>query len=71
MDYDGHFNMNTGALDIGHLGDLDMWNYRNLTPFYDGPCGQLRGSAGELWPPGRSTSDSVSLFAPDLCRLAH
>ncbi|KAJ1519319.1 hypothetical protein ONE63_004618 [Megalurothrips usitatus] len=68
VEYDGLFNMDTGALDIGHLGELRKWNFNNFTPYYEGSCGDLRGSAGELWPPGRSPADRVSLFAPDLCR---
>ncbi|KAK3923344.1 Protein peste [Frankliniella fusca] len=67
-EYDGLFNMDTGADDIAHLGELLRWNYNNVTPYYDGECGALRGSAGELWPPGRGPEDRVSLFAPDLCR---
>ncbi|XP_052122947.1 protein peste-like isoform X1 [Frankliniella occidentalis] len=67
-EYDGLFNMDTGANDIAHLGELLRWNYNNFTPYYEGECGALRGSAGELWPPGRGPRDRVSLFAPDLCR---
>lgn len=61
--------MDTGAADIGHLGELRRWNYNNFTPFYEGACGELRGSAGEFWPPGRSASDRVRAQEPQNCHF--
>ncbi|XP_046382371.1 protein peste-like isoform X2 [Ischnura elegans] len=65
--YDGIFNMDTGHDDINKLGRLREWNYSNRTDFYEDQCGDIVGSAGELWPPGR-TKDSISMFSSDLCR---
>ncbi|XP_072749950.1 protein peste [Anoplolepis gracilipes] len=65
--FDGHFNMETGEGDIGQLGILREWNYRDTIKFYKSPCNVLEGSAGEFWPPGR-TKDSISLFVPEMCR---
>ncbi|XP_063236007.1 protein peste-like isoform X2 [Bacillus rossius redtenbacheri] len=66
--YDGVYNMATGQDDIRRLGDLLQWNHRNRTDFYPGSCGEVRGSAGQLWPPYRQRKDSVHMFSTDLCR---
>lgn len=53
---------------MSDFGQLTNWNYNNHTPYYEGQCGDVKGSGGEFWPPKRSKTDDVSLFAPDLCR---
>ncbi|XP_071454600.1 protein croquemort-like isoform X2 [Hetaerina americana] len=65
--YDGIFNMDTGRDNIEKLGRLREWNYQNHTDFYEGHCGNIVGSAGELWPPYRK-KDSISMFSSDMCR---
>ncbi|KAG8225960.1 hypothetical protein J437_LFUL006189, partial [Ladona fulva] len=65
--YDGIFNMDTGGDDITKLGRLREWNYESRTDYFDGPCGEINGSAGELWPPHRK-KDHISMFSSDLCR---
>ena len=66
--FEGVFNMETGAKDISKLGKLRNWNYSNGTSSYEGGCGMLNGSAGELFPPGRSRRSPVEMLSPDLCR---
>ena len=66
-EFDGHFNMETGEGDIGQLGILRKWNYRDTTKYHKNPCNVIEGSAGEFWPPGR-TKDDITLFSADICR---
>ncbi|KAJ9578473.1 hypothetical protein L9F63_005293, partial [Diploptera punctata] len=66
-DFDGVFNMQTGAQDISKVGILSNWNYDNRTNFYEAECGMVNGSAGELFPPDR-TKDTLEMFSSDLCR---
>lgn len=65
--FDGHFNMDTGAADIGQFGVLKKWNNKDTTGFFRSPCNIVEGSAGEFWPPYRR-KDEIVLFSGDLCR---
>ncbi|KAK2581278.1 hypothetical protein KPH14_008068 [Odynerus spinipes] len=67
IDFDGHYNMDTGSSDINNLGILRNWNYKDTTKYFKSPCNVIEGSAGEFWPPYR-TEDEISLFSADLCR---
>lgn len=67
-DMEGVFNMDTGANGLDTIGTLWNWNYDNITQFYEGSCGEIRGSAGELFPPGQSRDKPVTMYSPDLCR---
>ena len=68
-DYDGVFNMFTGASDLYKVGQIAEWNYaRNISEnITDGECGRIRGSAGEFFPPHRDRTH-LDFFAPDICR---
>ena len=65
--FDGHFNMDTGAQDIGQFGVLKKWNHKDTTRYFKSPCNVVEGSAGEFWPPYRH-KDEITLFSGDLCR---
>lgn len=65
---DGVFNMNTGAEDIQLMGKLENWNNKNSTTFYDGECANVLGTTGQLFPPGQTRDNRVTMFSPDLCR---
>lgn len=67
-EFDGVFNMETGSNGMERFGKLAYWNYRNRTSFYEGHCGEVKGSAGEFWPPKMSKSEDVYFFTPDMCR---
>lgn len=67
-DFEGVFNMETGAHDISKVGKLSNWNYNNRTKFYEAQCGIVKGSAGELFPPDRNRDTPLELFSSDLCR---
>ncbi|KAK9507969.1 hypothetical protein O3M35_007725 [Rhynocoris fuscipes] len=67
IDYDGTFNMKTGALGLDQLGDIVRWNYSPQSPSYPGHCGDIDGSSGELWPIDAASRKSVKIFANDIC----
>lgn len=62
--FDGLFNMRTNARNIGQIASWD--GYSN-TPFYDGECGKVHGSGGEIYGPNLKP-DSISFFQSDCCR---
>ena len=72
MNYDGTYNMWTGATSIDKVGQISEWNFfpKIDEAIYPGKCGELTGSAGEFFPPGRG-KDYVDFFSPDLCRQAY
>jgi len=63
---DGVFNMFTGVADPSKMGQVHSWNYstRGLFP---GQCGQVRGGAGEFYPPFMDKT-FIEMFSNDLCR---
>ena len=66
---DGSLLMETGVSDISHLGRIQTWNHSNRTEAYPGSCGQVRGSADGLFPPGTAfQTDTISIYSTDLCR---
>ncbi|XP_069695607.1 protein peste-like isoform X2 [Periplaneta americana] len=67
-EFDGVFNMETGAADISRLGEMRCWNYLNDSKLYEGECGRITGFAGELFPPGQTKNRPLKVFAVDLCR---
>ncbi|XP_053639993.2 protein croquemort-like [Cherax quadricarinatus] len=66
LTYDGLYNMHTGQDTLQNLGLIDWWNYEYNTTFFDYPCNEVTGSAGELWPPGLQ-KDFIQFFSSDLC----
>jgi hypothetical protein len=58
--------MHTGTDNINLLGIMDRWNYEQYPPYYDGQCGRITGSTGELFPPLQNV-DGIALFANELC----
>jgi scavenger receptor class B, member 1 len=64
----GDFNVNTGADSIFKVGQLRKWNFEPQTKFFQGKCSQLSGSAGDIFPPGMTKDEIVSLFSPEMCR---
>lgn len=67
-EFDGLFNMETGEEGILRVGVLRQWNYRNRTDFFEAECGQVKGSAGELFPPVQTRDKPIEMFSADLCR---
>lgn len=67
-DLTGWYNVDTGETDITQIGKLKYWNYEDTNGAFEDECGQLKGSAGEFYPPHLTKNDEISLFTPDMCR---
>lgn len=52
-----------------NFGKILTWNYKNRTNFYEGNCGNIRGSAGEFYPTDR-TQTAIEIFSSELCKNA-
>ncbi|KAJ8730511.1 hypothetical protein PYW08_001924 [Mythimna loreyi] len=65
IEYDGSFNINTGASDFSLLGNVHEWRYSNRTMYRD-ECGEVKGSTGELWAP-EDGQPELYVFASDIC----
>lgn len=59
--------MYSGETDILKLGVITRWNGVAKTEYYEGDCGDVNGTSGELWPPVEDDK-KVYVFAPDICR---
>lgn len=66
--YDGTFEMYAGRTDTSKLGSLTKWNHVNHTQYYNGPCSDVNGTSGELWPSNMNATGDITLFVSDLCR---
>lgn len=60
--------MKTGVDDIMELGVAKTFNYKTETGFYDKNCDQVRGSAGEFYPPGQTKDKPLTFYNGELCR---
>ncbi|XP_037820957.1 protein croquemort [Lucilia sericata] len=68
---EGTFSIDTGKGDITRLGDLRYWNGSNHTSFWEGECGRVNGSTGEIWAPGKKWHEPVSIFLSDAARYVN
>uniref|UniRef100_A0A1A9V6W7 Scavenger receptor class B n=1 Tax=Glossina austeni TaxID=7395 RepID=A0A1A9V6W7_GLOAU len=66
--YEGYFNILTGADDIRKMGQMHSWNYKKHNAVFDGECGQVKGSAGEFYPPNLTPQDTLWSYVPNLCQ---
>lgn len=62
--FDGTFNMDTSQ---DNYGVLNSWNYQDKTEANPGKCGEVRGSAGELFKKHQNRTN-IEFFSPDMCR---
>lgn len=62
---DGVYNMKTTAGD--EFATLKNWNYVNQSSFFEGACGKIYGSGGEIFPRNLKPT-FISLFSPEMCR---
>lgn len=67
MGTEGVFSMS--YLNDDNFGKILTWNYKNHTNYYEGSCGDIRGSAGEFYPSDRKR-DSIEIFSSELCKNA-
>lgn len=63
--FEGVFNMGTGV--DGNFDFLN-WNYNNVTPYFNGSCGKVHGSAGDLWS-AKPSKDYTGIFSTTICRF--
>ncbi|PSN44143.1 Protein peste [Blattella germanica] len=68
VNFDGIFNVHTAENDITKMGDVLNWNFADSTDFFDGGCSRVKGSVGDLFPPGQTKDKPLNMFSPDLCR---
>jgi len=68
FDPDGVYNMETGEEDVSKLGILRSWNYKNHSDFFEDDCGQVKGTVGDLFPPGQKKGTPLHMFVADICR---
>merc|ERR1719158_1789223 len=64
---DGVWNMFTGAGDNSKMGQVNTWNYTTNPGYWKGNCGQVKGGAGEFYPPGLQKT-FIEMYSNDLCR---
>jgi hypothetical protein len=67
-DQEGVYNVETGEEDVSKLGVVRSWNYKNHSEFFESDCGQVKGTIGDLYPPGQKKSTPLQLFTSEICR---
>lgn len=65
---DGHINMETGEEDISRIGLVRSWNFKNRSDFFEDECGEVGGTVGDLYPPGRKKNTPVKMFSAEFCK---
>jgi hypothetical protein len=68
LDPDGVYNVETGEEDVSKLGIVRSLNYKNHTDFFEADCGEVKGTVGDLFPPGQKKSTPLQMFVADFCR---
>lgn len=64
---EGRFTLFTGSDDLSKVGKINLWKGMNRTDAYDGVCGEVGGTTGEVLPPMKNPT-TVSVFSADVCR---
>lgn len=68
LDPEGVYNMETGEEDVSKLGIVRSLNYKNHSDFFEDDCGEVKGTAGDLFPPGLKKSTPLQMFIAEICR---
>lgn len=63
--FDGTINMGTEFPEL--LGEVKRVNYDSRLPYNSGPCGEVRGSFGDIYPANLDKSD-LEVYTSELCR---
>ncbi|XP_058977409.1 protein croquemort isoform X1 [Musca domestica] len=66
---EGSYTIYTGKGNLKDMGESKMWNGSDHTKFWEGECGRVNGSLGDLWAPGKSWDDPTSIFLYDAGRF--
>uniref|UniRef100_A0A4W3H8H3 Scavenger receptor class B member 1 n=1 Tax=Callorhinchus milii TaxID=7868 RepID=A0A4W3H8H3_CALMI len=65
----GLFTVNTGADNISKVHLVDNWNgVTELSYWNTEQCNMINGTAGEMWAPFLTPSDTLKFYTPDACR---
>ncbi|XP_069789559.1 scavenger receptor class B member 1 isoform X6 [Narcine bancroftii] len=65
----GLFTVHTGVDNITKVHIVDNWNgVRKVNYWHSEQCNMINGTAGEMWPPFLTPSDTLTFFSPDSCR---
>lgn len=68
LDPEGVYNVETGEEDVSKLGIVRALNYKNHTDFFEADCGEVKGTIGDLFPPGQKRSTPLQIFVAEFCR---
>lgn len=60
--------MHTGKEDRNQQGQMNTWNNKNQSGYYEAECGHIKGSAGEFWPRSFVGKKTLDIFVPEMCR---
>lgn len=66
---EGTFTIHTGQQDLSQMGNLKYWNGSEYTNYWQGECGRVNGTTGELWAPGINWHDPATIFFSDAARF--
>lgn len=64
----GTYEVFTGVGDMTKFDQIATYNNLPSFPYHRGECKQLKGSAGEFFPPRSPTDKPLYLFMPEMCR---
>lgn len=68
FDQEGVYNVETGEEDMSKLGIVRQWNYKNHSDFFEAECGEVKGTVGDIFPPGQKKGTSLQMFVSEICR---
>uniref|UniRef100_A0A1A9WMF1 Protein croquemort n=1 Tax=Glossina brevipalpis TaxID=37001 RepID=A0A1A9WMF1_9MUSC len=68
-DFEGTFTIHTGQNSLREMGEIKLWNGHNHTGHFEGECGRINGSTGELFVPKRDPNEYITVFNRDACRI--
>lgn len=68
LHYDGLFTIHDGQDNLARLGELSQWRGNTQTGYFPAPCGQVKGTMGDIFPPHLQTNQSLTIFVTDACR---
>ncbi|XP_021916761.1 protein peste-like isoform X2 [Zootermopsis nevadensis] len=67
-EHEGVFNVDTGEEDTSTIGVLRAWNFKNRSDSFEANCGEIKGSVGDLFPPGQKKDKPLQMFSADFCK---
>ncbi|CAN9504477.1 unnamed protein product [Ophioblennius macclurei] len=65
----GLFTIHTGRDDIRKVHKVDSWNGLKELNYWRTPqCNEIKGTAGQMWPPFMTKETTLPFYSPDACR---